>query len=83
MKIKPNSKGKNMIRATPNNGFPPVVVNSDVQSDIEDVMTAMEYGCTDYTLEMAESIMDRDLNACDVLDSMINSLQELRDRISK
>jgi len=51
-----------MIRATPNNGNPSVIVDSDVQSDIEDVMTALEYGCTDYTLEMAESAEDGDLD---------------------
>lgn len=73
-----------MIRATPNNGdFPPVVVDSDIQSDIEDVMTQMGYGCTDYMLEMTESAADGDLDACDVLDNFINGMQELRDRISQ
>ena len=71
-----------MIRATPHNGFPPVIVNSDIQSDIEDVMTQMGYGCTEYSLEMAESATDGDLDACDVLDNFISGIQELRDRIA-
>ncbi len=72
-----------MIRARPNNGNPAVIVDSDVQSDIEAVMTMLEYGCTEYTLEMADSAEDGDLDACDVLDSLIKGAQELRDRISK
>lgn len=71
-----------MIRATPYCGFPPVVVNSDVQSDIEDVMSQMGYGCTEYTLEMVECVVEGDLDALDVLDNFISGIQELRDRIA-
>ena len=71
-----------MIRAIPNNGNPSIVVDGDLQSDIEDVMTALGYGCTEYTLEMAESAADGDIDARDLIDNLINGLNELRDRIS-
>ena len=70
-----------MIRAIPNNGYPPVIVNSDIQSDVEDVMSQMGY-CVDYTLEMADHPVSGDLDARDVLDSLINEIQKLRDRIA-
>ncbi|KKM49013.1 hypothetical protein LCGC14_1557140 [marine sediment metagenome] len=72
-----------MIRATPNDGFPPVIINSDVQFDIEDIMIQLGYRCTDYTLEMVEYAADGDLDACDVLDSLISVLQKLKDQISR
>lgn len=71
-----------MIRAIPNNGNPSIAIDSDVQSDIEDIMTALGYGCTDYTLETVESAADGGLDASDVIHNLINGLRELSDRIS-
>lgn len=45
-----------MIRAIPNNGDSPIIVDSDVQSVAEDVMTRLGYGCADYTLETVNRI---------------------------
>ncbi len=44
-----------MIQATPHNGDPVVVVDTDVQSYVENVMLDKGYGCSDYNLSFAPS----------------------------
>ncbi len=44
-----------MIQATPHNGDPVVVVDTDVQSYVENVMLDKGYGCNDYILSFAPS----------------------------
>ena len=39
-----------MIKATPKNGDSAVIVDTTVQSVVEDLMTLMGYGCHDYIL---------------------------------
>lgn len=39
-----------MLKATPNNGDPAIIVDTNVQSVIEDIMTRLGYGCRDYHL---------------------------------
>ena len=42
-----------MIQATPHNGDPVVIVDTKIQSEVEDIMTWKGYGCNEYNLSFA------------------------------